>query len=84
MAISNMSVEMGAKAGYIPPDEKTLEYLRAHGSSRPYVLLYPDGDAVYERSYIHDAAALAPQGEPMYTWVRGAPATCVTSWTLST
>ena len=61
MAISNMSVEMGAKAGYIPPDEKTLEYLRAHGSSRPYVLLYPDGDAVYERSYVHDAAALAPQ-----------------------
>ena len=61
MAISNMSVEMGAKAGYIPPDEKTLEYLRAHGSSRPYVPLYPDGDAVYERSYVHDAAALAPQ-----------------------
>ena len=30
MAISNMAVEMGAKAGYIPPDEKTLEYLRAH------------------------------------------------------
>lgn len=61
MAISNMAVEMGAKAGYIPPDEKTLAYLAAHGSSRPYELLYPDKDAVYERSYVHDAAALAPQ-----------------------
>ena len=46
---------------YILAGKKRLEYLRAHGSSRPYVLLYPDGDAVYERSYVHDAAALAPQ-----------------------
>ena len=52
---------MGAKAGYIPPDEKTLEYLKAHGSQRSYVLLYPDEDAGYERSYVNDAAALAPQ-----------------------
>ena len=61
MAISNMAVEMGAKAGYIPPDEKTLEYLKAHGSQRSYALLYPDEDAEYERSYVNDAAALVPQ-----------------------
>lgn len=61
MAISNMAVEMGAKAGYIPPDEKTLEYLKAHGSQREYVMLYPDEDAEYERNYVNDAATLVPQ-----------------------
>ena len=61
MAISNMAVEMGAKAGYIPPDERTLDYLKAHGSTRPYALLYPDDDAEYERNYVNDAATLVPQ-----------------------
>ncbi|MEA4946017.1 MAG: 3-isopropylmalate dehydratase large subunit [Oscillospiraceae bacterium] len=61
MAISNMAVEMGAKIGYIPADEKTLEYLKAHNSAGKYELLYPDDDAVYERSYVNDAAALVPQ-----------------------
>lgn len=61
MAISNMAVEMGAKAGYIPPDEKTLEYLHQHNNVRVYSLLYPDADAVYERNYVNDAALLVPQ-----------------------
>jgi 3-isopropylmalate/(R)-2-methylmalate dehydratase large subunit len=61
MAISNMAVEMGAKAGYIPPDDKTEEYLRQHGCTGPFRPLYPDADAVYERSYSNDAAALIPQ-----------------------
>ena len=61
MAITNMAVEMGAKAGYIPPDEKTLEYLEAHGGSRECQLLYPDEGAGYERNYVHDAASLVPQ-----------------------
>jgi len=57
MAISNMAVEMGAKIGYIPPDEKTLRYLGS-GSEE---LLCPDGDAPYARRLAHDAAALVPQ-----------------------
>ena len=61
MAISNMAVEMGAKAGYIPADEKTLEYIKAHGELKNYAMLYPDADAVYERNYVNDAAALVPQ-----------------------
>lgn len=61
MAISNMAVEMGAKAGYIPPDEKTLAYLKAHGSAREYAPLYPDEGAEYERVYTRDAGALVPQ-----------------------
>lgn len=61
MAISNMAVEMGAKAGYIPPDEKTREYLLSHGSTKPFMPLLPDEDAVYERNYVNDAAALVPQ-----------------------
>ena len=61
MAISNMGVEMGAKAAYIPPDEKTLEYLTAHGATRAYEMLYPDDDAAFERVYENDAATLVPQ-----------------------
>ncbi len=61
MAIANMAVEMGAKAGYIPPDEETAAYIRAHGGPEPEAMLYPDGDAVYERTYINDASALVPQ-----------------------
>ena len=61
MAISNMAVEMGAKAGYIPADEKALEYIKAHGELKNYAMLYPDADAVYERNYVNDAAALVPQ-----------------------
>lgn len=61
MAISNMAVEMGAKAGYIPPDEKTAEYLRNHGCGDALFPLYPDEDAEYEKVYCNDAAALTPQ-----------------------
>ena len=61
MAISNMAVEMGAKIGYIPADEKTLAYLDKHGGRKNHVLLYPDTDADYERSYVTDATSLTPQ-----------------------
>lgn len=61
MAVANMAVEMGAKAGYIPPDEKTLRYLTDHGISELGTMLYPDGDADYERVFIHDASGFVPQ-----------------------
>ncbi|MEG1491159.1 MAG: 3-isopropylmalate dehydratase large subunit [Oscillospiraceae bacterium] len=61
MAITNMAVEMGAKNGYIPPDAKTLEYLRAHGNACEANMLYPDENAVYERTYTNDASTLIPQ-----------------------
>jgi 3-isopropylmalate/(R)-2-methylmalate dehydratase large subunit len=44
LTICNMSVEGGARAGYINPDEKTFEYLRG----RPFA---PQGDA-FERAVV--------------------------------
>ena len=46
--IANMAIEAGAKNGIFPVDEKTLEYLRAHGAKEPRVY-QADADAEYER-----------------------------------
>ncbi len=74
MAVCNMSIEGGARAGYINPDETTFEYLRG----REYV---PEGEAFdhlreYWESIQSDADAEyddvvtldANQIEPMVTW----------------
>jgi 3-isopropylmalate/(R)-2-methylmalate dehydratase large subunit len=44
MTVSNMSIEWGARAGMIAPDEKTFEYLRG----RPYAPRGADWDAAVE------------------------------------
>lgn len=61
MAITNMAVEMGAKTGYIPTDDKTLEYLKNIGVDEGIGIIYPDADAEYEKTYYHDASKLVPQ-----------------------
>jgi 3-isopropylmalate/(R)-2-methylmalate dehydratase large subunit len=62
MAITNMAVEMGAKTGYIPPDEKTFAYLEEIGVQRKaYDPVYPDTDASYCLKLNKDAGSLAPQ-----------------------
>ena len=48
LCVSNMAIEAGAKNGIFPVDEKTLEYLRAHGAKEPRVY-QADADAEYER-----------------------------------
>jgi 3-isopropylmalate/(R)-2-methylmalate dehydratase large subunit len=60
MTLCNMSIESGAKAGIVPPDRKTINYLqgRAKASLTP---ILSDQDAVYERRIVIDAAALGPQ-----------------------
>src|SRR5450756_2304975 len=74
MTICNMSIEGGARAGLIAPDETTFEYLhgRRHapqgaawdaGVARWRTLPSDDG-AVFDRSIILDADAL----EPMVTY----------------
>ena len=47
--LANMAVEAGAKAGLFETDEKTLEYLKAHGRADKYKEIKMDDDAVYER-----------------------------------
>jgi 3-isopropylmalate/(R)-2-methylmalate dehydratase large subunit len=70
MTICNMSIEAGARAGMVAPDEKTYEYL----AGRPYAPKGPDWDAAvarwrklptdpgasYDRTVILDAANLEP------------------------
>ncbi|MFI5303576.1 MAG: 3-isopropylmalate dehydratase large subunit [Nitrospiria bacterium] len=69
MTVCNMSIEAGARAGMIAPDEKTYEYLRG----KPFVpkdfgkmvsewkKLPSDSGAAYDRVLNVDANALLPQ-----------------------
>ena len=70
MTVCNMSIEAGARAGMIAPDETTFEYLRG----RPHAPtgeqwgraveswrdLHSDDDAVFDAEVSIDAAALTP------------------------
>jgi 3-isopropylmalate dehydratase large subunit len=60
MVLTNMAAEMGAKNAYIPPDEKTFEWIgdRAKAEFEP---LYPDDDALYEEIHTFDLNDLTPQ-----------------------
>lgn len=73
MTMCNMSIEAGARAGLIAPDETTFAYLSA--GNRPFVpkgadwenalkywkSLPSDPGAVYDRELVIDAAEIAPQ-----------------------
>ena len=69
MTICNMSIEAGARAGMIAPDETTFEYLRGRefvpkdfdAAVERWRRLPSDRDAVYDRSDVFDAADIAPQ-----------------------
>jgi 3-isopropylmalate/(R)-2-methylmalate dehydratase large subunit len=56
LAVCNMSIEGGARAGYINPDETTYEYLRG----REYV---PEGEAFEERKAYWESVASDPDAE---------------------
>ncbi len=70
MTICNMSIEWGAKAGLIAPDEKTFDYLKG----RPHApagddwdaavaywrTLLTDDDAAFDKEVVIAAATLAP------------------------
>ncbi len=74
MTVCNMSIEAGAKAGLIAPDETTFEYLRgrpfapkgeAWDCSVEYWRTLPtDNGAIYDETVIIDATTL----EPFVTW----------------
>lgn len=60
MAITNMAVEMGAKAGLMPVDDVADEFLREHGVT-DYRAFSGDNDAIYCDEFKFDAADLVPQ-----------------------
>jgi 3-isopropylmalate/(R)-2-methylmalate dehydratase large subunit len=70
MTVCNMSIEMGAKAGLIAPDETTFEYLRGrpHAPSgadwdaavADWSTLVTDDDAAFDKEVVIDAAEITP------------------------
>jgi 3-isopropylmalate/(R)-2-methylmalate dehydratase large subunit len=62
MTMANMAVELGAKFGFFPPDEKTAAYLDEHGVDRgSWAPVSPDSDAEYEQKHTIDLSELEPQ-----------------------
>jgi 3-isopropylmalate/(R)-2-methylmalate dehydratase large subunit len=73
MSICNMSIEAGARAGMIAPDDTTFDYIAS--GNRPYAprgekldkaisywkTLPSDEDAVFDRSLTIDTSQIAPQ-----------------------
>jgi 3-isopropylmalate/(R)-2-methylmalate dehydratase large subunit len=60
MTISNMAIEVGAKAGLMRADEKTLAWYEGRGDRVPQPV-DPDADAVYAEEVTLDASAIGPQ-----------------------
>jgi 3-isopropylmalate/(R)-2-methylmalate dehydratase large subunit len=60
MTMTNLAMEMGVKCAFVPPDERTAEYLseRLKDEYRP---VYADADASYER----ESAVRLDEIEPM-------------------
>ena len=70
MTICNMSIEAGARAGLVAPDEKTFDYLRDRKyTPKNYDALVDfwrddlktDGDAKFEKQFILNIDDIAPQ-----------------------
>ncbi len=74
MTLCNMSIEAGARAGLIAPDDKTFAYLKGRpqapqgadwdASVDYWKTLVSDGDAVFDREITIDASNLPP----LVTW----------------
>lgn len=60
MTISNMAIEVGAKAGLMAADAKTIAWFEGRGERVPAPVT-PDPDAVYASQITLDADAIGPQ-----------------------
>jgi 3-isopropylmalate/(R)-2-methylmalate dehydratase large subunit len=70
MTVCNMSIEAGARAGMIAPDETTFAYLKGRphapqdadwdAAVEYWTSLRTDGDAVFDKEVVIDAATLTP------------------------
>ncbi|MDQ1286906.1 MAG: 3-isopropylmalate/(R)-2-methylmalate dehydratase large subunit [Actinomycetota bacterium] len=74
MTVCNMSIEAGARAGMVAPDETTFEYLRGRphaprgtewdAAVASWRTLHTDDDAVFDAEIVLEAADI----EPFVTW----------------
>jgi len=60
LTVCNMVVEAGAKAGIVPPDNKTVAYVRAR-TKKPFKPVKSDRDAAYEKTLEYDIKKLTAQ-----------------------
>lgn len=58
--LPNMSIELGAKYGFTPVDEKVTEYVEAR-SDEPFTPARPDEDAEYAETYEIDMSDIGPK-----------------------
>ncbi|MDE0803631.1 MAG: 3-isopropylmalate dehydratase large subunit [Acidimicrobiales bacterium] len=70
MTVCNMSIEMGAKAGMIAPDETTFDYVQGRPNApagsdwdaavADWKTLFTDDDATFDKEVVLDAATIEP------------------------
>ena len=56
-----MSIDIGAKCGYVNPDQKTLAFARARSGAKDFEMLANDSDAAYRATIEIDVSRLEPQ-----------------------
>ncbi len=70
MSLCNMSIEMGARGGFVAPDEKVFAYLKGREFSpdsskwdksiTQWKDLYSDTDAIFDKQYLFQAEDISP------------------------
>ncbi len=61
LVFTNMAVELGAKNGFVAPDEKVFSYLEKRGIEREsYTPVYPDSNAIYAETIEIDVSTIEP------------------------
>jgi homoaconitate hydratase family protein len=60
MVLCNMAVEMGAKAAYVQPDQKVMDYL-ADRTNKPFTVYQTDSDFQFESEFRFNLENMAPQ-----------------------
>ncbi len=74
--LTNMAVELGAKAGYVVPDQKTIDYISSV-TDKPFDVIKSDDDAQFEKTIEIDVTNLAPMVAKPHTVDNVAPVTDV-------
>jgi 3-isopropylmalate/(R)-2-methylmalate dehydratase large subunit len=59
MVLCNLAVEAGAKSGIVEPDEKVIDYVKAHGRHVEHMYV-SDQDANYTKVYHYDLSKIKP------------------------
>jgi len=72
MTCCNMAIEMGAKAGIVPPDKVTWEYLKGKRKMKPFDLS-SDEDAVFAQKRSYSISDLEPQVAVPHNVDQGVP-----------